>query len=142
MTNSNKTFKDIFNPEYKTFILNLKKNDDEYIKSKTIEERIDLSSEAMGIWNNYLEFERTFLAKNLVIKEATEIKLKELFQRSKQRDKQTLPSKEILRFLNEFAKFHKFDVFLHPCNLTMMINPHWGYFCKFEVSEIKIYFSI
>jgi len=54
-------FKDSFSPEYNTFILNLRKNDAKYVKSKTIEERIDLSQDSNKLWNEYILYEKKFV---------------------------------------------------------------------------------
>ncbi len=54
---------------------------------------------------------------------------------NQKRNKQTIPAEEVLPYHQEFSKYYKFDFPVHPKTLSMFLNPHWGYFCKFTRHE-------
>lgn len=124
------------NEEYKTLLLDLKDIDNKYCEAKTLENRVKLCNNAITAWKGFIEHTKQNLpSEEYTIRDDIMAKLKDIFMRFKKRNKQTIPAEEILPFHNEFAKYYTFDFPVHPKNLAMVLNPHWGYLCKFTKHE-------
>jgi hypothetical protein len=124
------------NDEYKTLLTTLKDIDKNYSHTKNLEQRVVFARNAISVWNDFVTREGEQLSKDeFHIRDDTMIKLRELWDRFKQRNKQTIPSEDVIKFHHEFTKFYNFSVPLHVKSIAMLLHPHWGYFCKFTKKE-------
>jgi hypothetical protein len=126
------------NENYKKLLINLKDVDNQYIQTKTIEEKVKLARLGISNWKEFLEKESQNLPEEeFSVREGTLIKLQDIWMRFKKRNKQTITAEEVLPFHNEFTKHYQFDIPLHYKNIAMMLHPHWGFFCKYTKQEFS-----
>lgn len=123
--------------DYKNLLFSLKDNDAKFSSAKSVEERVPLAQDSLKRWVSFFDStaEKLKGEEDYQIKEDTLIKMEEMFGRHKRRDKLTIQAEEVLPFHNEFARYHRLDIPIHPKNLAMLLHPHWGYLCKFTKKE-------
>lgn len=86
--------------------------------AKEVEARRQIAKEEFDSWFNYLEARREDLpAEDYTIDEKDFSKIKENFDRFKDRKSLKLKSEEVVDFHHDYAKKFYFTVNLHPKNL-------------------------
>lgn len=124
------------NEKYSNLLKELKNIDTTYSETKNLDQRVILAKNSITLWNDFITSEYDNLPKDeYKISESTRIKLKEIFDRYKNRNKSTLPAEELVGFHYEYAKTNEFHIPIHTKNIATMLHPHWGYLCKFNKKE-------
>jgi hypothetical protein len=101
--------------------------------AKEVEERKQIAKEELNSWVDYLEARKEALpSDDYSIDEKELSKIKENFDRFKDRKSLKLKSEEIVDFHHDYAKKFYFTIPLHPRNLMQMIHPHYGYLGYFK----------
>lgn len=93
-----------------------------------------LASKEMEAWLAFIDARKDQLKNNpdFTIDAATLVKLKDCFDRHRDRTTARVPSEKIIDVHQMFAGNFRFKVPIHPRNLAQIIHPHYGYMASFK----------
>lgn len=127
---------DFYIPQERELYLSLQGIDSKWPTASSTE-RNKLAQENHLSWAKFRDSLEEKLEPEHRINPVTIANLKELFERFKYRNKETIKAEEILPFHYELTKNWEFDVPIHSKNMAHMLHPHWGYLTKLRDVELS-----
>jgi hypothetical protein len=120
---------------YKGLCKSLKELREEQAQISTVgPKRKKLAKKELEAWLNFVDQRKEMLKSksDFVIDADTSMKLRDNFDRFKDRTQAKVPTEKITELHELYAGNYRFKVPLHPKNLAQIINPYQGYMANFK----------
>ena len=104
-----------------------------FVRTNDDSERKEIAGEEIRAWLSFVEARKEMLKDNpdFTITGPTYIRLKEAFDRERNRKTALVPANKLIDMHGNFAKVFKVTIPIHPRNLSQIIHPHQGYMASF-----------